>query len=214
MEKDHGILFKGEPQMKRIGIFGGSFNPPHNGHINIVRKITDFYGFDKVFIIPSSIPPHKMITKDVTPMQRLQMCKLAFCDSDFYVSDIEMTRQGKSYTYDTLLELKKITDGELNLIIGSDMLLCFEEWYRYKDILKMTKIIVSSRKNSEIEAELIKEKAVRLNGLYPDSVTIFEMEPFEISSTKIREMLKNNEDISGYVPKSVCEYIYERGLYK
>lgn len=199
--------------MKKIGIFGGSFNPPHNGHINIVRKITDFYGFDKVFIIPSSIPPHKRIIGDVTPIERYEMCKLAFGDSDFFVSDIEMTRVGKSYTYDTLFELKKSNNGELNLIIGSDMLLCFEEWYRYEQILKMAKIIVSSRNRNRKETGLIKEKADKLNRLYPNTVTIFDMEPFEISSTEIREMLKNNEDISAFVPKSVCEYIYRRGLY-
>ncbi|HZJ75750.1 MAG TPA: nicotinate (nicotinamide) nucleotide adenylyltransferase [Clostridia bacterium] len=199
--------------MKKIGIFGGSFNPPHNGHINIVRKITDFYGFDKVFIIPSSIPPHKRIIGDVTPIERYEMCKLAFNDSDFFVSDIEMQRQGKSYTYDTLLELKNSNNGELNLIIGSDMLLCFEEWYRYEDILSMAKIIVSARIASKKEASLIKYKANKLNRLYPGAVTIFYTVPFEISSTQIREMLRNNEDISRFVPELVCEYIYRRGLY-
>ncbi len=200
--------------MKKIGIFGGSFNPPHNGHINIARKITDFFSFDKVFIIPSSIPPHKEITSKVTQQQRLEMCKLAFDDNIFFVSDIEMQREGKSYTYDTLSELKNTFDGEFYLIIGSDMLLCFDEWYRYKDILNMVSIIVSARKTDEKETNLIKEKAYELNSLTPGAVTIFDIVPFEISSTQIREMVKGNKDISGFVPKSVCEYIYEWGLYK
>lgn len=199
--------------MKKIGIFGGSFNPPHNGHINIVRQVSDLFGFYKVIVIPSYISAHKENDDKISARQRLEMCELAFNDANVEVSDIEIRRKGKSYTYDTVTQLRESVDGELYLIIGSDMLMIFESWYRYRDILNSVKVIAACRTYSDRELRGLKEKAQQLNNICPEAVTVCEIQPFEASSTEIRRMAGNKEDITSFVPKQVEKYIIERGLY-
>ncbi len=199
--------------MKKIGIFGGSFNPPHNGHINIVRQVSDLFGLSKVIVIPSYIPVHKENDGRVSARQRYEMCELAFRDVNAEVSDIEIRRKGKSYTYDTVTQLKKSVDGELYLIIGSDMLMIFESWYRYGDILNSVKVIAACRTSSAEELKNLKTKARQINDIYPKAVAVCEIEPFEASSTEIRRLSGNREDITSFVPKLVENYIIERRLY-
>ena len=132
----------------RLGIFGGTFNPPHMGHIRLVTAIADKLQLDHVLIIPASVPPHKHVLNLARSRDRFEMCRLSFeGDRRFSVSDTELLRVGKSYTYDTLCEIKKkYPDAELFLIVGSDMLATFDEWYRYHDILMMCTLCAASRK--------------------------------------------------------------------
>ncbi|MBQ4604816.1 MAG: nicotinate (nicotinamide) nucleotide adenylyltransferase, partial [Clostridia bacterium] len=130
----------------KIGVFGGTFNPPHLGHVRLANEAADRIGADKVLIIPSCIPPHKMPGKLAGGDERMEMCRLAFEGERFEVSSIELDRGNKSYTVETLRELKKIyPDAELFFIIGSDMLRTFTRWYCWEEIMTLATICAASR---------------------------------------------------------------------
>ena len=139
----------------RLGIFGGTFNPPHMGHIRLVTAIADKLQLDRVLIIPASVPPHKHVLNLARSRDRFEMCRLSFeGDRRFSVSDTELLRVGKSYTYDTLCEIKKkYPDAELFLIVGSDMLATFDEWYRYHDILMMCTLCAGGDREDKIHRD-------------------------------------------------------------
>ncbi len=199
--------------MEKLGIFGGSFNPPHNGHIRLARQVIAHYALDKILIIPAFVPPHKDMKSSVSAQQRLAMCRLAFDFPDAEISDIEIQRGGKSYTYDTLIELKTRSDCDFFLVVGSDMLLTLDTWYRWRDILSLSHVIAASRFEGNPEMPALLKKAEELNNLYPGRVSVFEAAPFPISSTAIRKAVQNGEDIGAYVPDSIKQYIYVGGLY-
>lgn len=194
----------------RLGIFGGTFNPPHMGHLGLVTAIADKMKLDRVLIIPASVPPHKHISNLAGSRDRLEMCRLAFGgDGRFFVSDTELKRSGKSYTYDTLCELREgYPDAELFLIVGSDMLATFDEWYRYHDILMMSTLCAASRKHGYVP---------QLEGRFTDEerakIKFIEIPVLEVSSTLIRRKLSERENTHGLLSDSVREYIDKKGLY-
>ena len=113
----------------KIGVYGGSFNPPHNGHLYLATEVSKRLGLDKVIIIPSNISPQKDNNGNIDPMHRINMCKDVFADSLFEVSSLEIDRGGKSYTVDTLTALKELyPESDLYLFMGSDMLLSFHSF--------------------------------------------------------------------------------------
>lgn len=197
----------------KIGIFGGAFNPIHNGHLMLAKSYYDSLGLDRVIFIPTAVPPHKTSEYLVSQQDRLNMVLLATEDNHaFEVSDIEYKRQGKSYTYDTLLALKAIyPQSDFYLIIGADQFLTFHSWYRYKDILNMVTICTSAREN-EREKQTMFDYALsveEMKGRY----FIAEYPVLKLSSSEIRDKIKNKEDVSDLVPKKVFEYILEKRLY-
>jgi len=201
--------------MQKIAIFGGTFNPPHMGHIRLVNAFEEQRGFDKVLIIPTYIPPHKESKQLASCEDRLQMCHLAFSEPIFEVSDIEIKREGKSYTYDTLIQLAEIyKDAQFYLIIGSDMFLTFHEWKRAEDIFDLCTVCASMREDDETLADL-QEYAKKFFPKQADKLKIVlsDFEPLEVSSTQLRQMLADGQDVSNLVPKAVVEYINSRGLY-
>lgn len=190
----------------KIGIFGGTFDPPHNGHLHLAECISEELKLDKVIIIPTFVAPHKTDKKTSDAETRFDMCKLAFDSDLFEVSDIEISRGGKSYTYDTLTSLKeKYPDDSLFLIIGSDMLEYFSKWYRYKDILKLCTLCCVGREN----------KALALPDFFTDTDKVYlsSAKPLEMSSSLIRQAVVNHDIINDYLPKKVADYIKERKLY-
>lgn len=193
----------------KIGIFGGAFNPVHNGHIALAKHQCDALGLDKLLLIPTANPPHKSNVGLIDGQYRVDMLKLAFSDFDnVEISTIEFKSEEKSYTYDTLTKLKKVyPNDELVLLIGSDQLFYFKKWYKYAEILDMVSVSAVVRLKNEVEKAkaFIKEEKLDI------SLTL--QPPFEVSSTEIREKVKNGEDISHLVPVSVANYIKERGLY-
>lgn len=196
-----------------IAVFGGSFNPPHKAHLNIANEFSSLLGLDKMLIIPTFIAPHKEIKYFVSAEDRLSMCRLMFRDEKFTVSDIEIKREGKSYTIDTLSVLSNEYPGaKIYLIIGSDMLLSFHEWYRYRDILSKCTLCVMTRENDISEEDMFRYAGDTL-GLNRDEIVISHAPAYEMSSTLIREKLKNGEDVSEYLTKDVEKYIREKGLY-
>ena len=184
-----------------IGIFGGTFNPPHLGHKRFVQSMADKTELDKVLIIPTSEPPHKQADNDTSCDDRVEMCRRMFTDDRCTVSTIEIDRGGKSYTVETLEELKKIYPEEkLYFLLGSDMILSFDKWYRYEDILKLCTLCAATR-----------EKGLKL----PDDncIVVDDFDPIEISSTEIREKVRLGEDVSELVGKEVASFIAEKKLY-
>ena len=194
----------------RIGIYGGAFNPVHKGHVKLAEEVKAKAELDKIIIMPSGVSPHKSSCGLIDSTHRLEMCRLAFEGEDYIVSDLEIKRDGKSYTVDTVTELKKsYPDDELYLIMGSDMLLSFHRWYRYEDILSVVTVCATTRQG-DISIEELKKYSCEV--LKKDTL-IIDFEPFECSSTKVRNALLSADDASLMVPQKVLAYIIEKGLY-
>ena len=198
--------------MKRIAIFGGTFNPVHKGHVNALREIINAVELDKVFIMPAKIPPHKIAHDLADESQRLEMCSIAFRDFPrAEVSDYELKRQGKSYSVYTVRHFCELfPDDRLYFIVGSDMLLTFHQWFEYEEILEKCGLICMSREDGDsAQLEAYAEK-MRTKG----EIIIVPAKPFEASSTMIREKLKKGEDCSCYLDKNVVQYITDNNLYE
>ena len=186
----------------RIAIYGGSFNPMHIGHEKIVDYVLNNLNMDKIIIIPVGIPSHRENNLEQSDT-RLKICKEIFKgNKKIEVSDIEIKSEGKSYTYDTLLKLMDLygKNNEFFEIIGEDSLKSLKTWKNYEELLKICKFIVFRRKddkNTEIDSEFLNNK----------NIIILENEYYNISSTEIRNKVKNKEDISGLVNEKVKNLI-------
>lgn len=198
----------------RVGIYGGTFAPPHNGHIRAAKAFMEQMKLDYLFIIPNYIPPHKQIDASDSPLYRLKMCELAFGDIDgIVISDTEIRRGGRSYTYDTLRELER-PDTRLFLLCGTDMVLTFDTWYRFEDILKMCYPVYVRRENDPLIGNMIVSKITEYYGKYGVMFRKIATEPLELSSSDVRRAVRDGEDISALVPEKVKSFIIENGLYK
>lgn len=186
----------------RIGIYGGSFNPIHRGHISVAKYALEKLGLDKLIIIPVGIPSHKE-NNLVNGKLRMEMCRLAFENmGKIEISDIEINNCGTNYTYDTLMKIKNIYgQGEYFEIIGEDSGENFIKWKNYKEILKESKVIVLRRKGYKKVIE--NENMVYLSSPY-----------FEISSTELRNYIKLNKNIKKYIPDKVEKFIRKHRLYE
>ena len=191
----------------RIAIYGGSFNPMHIGHEKIVDYVLNNLNMDKIIIIPVGIPSHRENNLEQSDT-RLKICKEIFKgNKKIEVSDIEIKSEGKSYIYDTLLKLMDLSgeNNEFFEIIGEDSLKSLKTWKNYEELLKICKFIVFRRKddkNIQIDEEFLNNK----------NIIILENEYYDISSTEIRNMVKNNEDISAFVNKKVKKLIEKEYL--
>lgn len=198
----------------RIGIFGGTFNPPHYGHLRLAEEMKTAAFLDKILIMPTSTPPHKVSSDLAYEKDRFEMCRLMFSKKYFEVSDIEIRRKGKSYSIDTVTELKRLyPDDELFLIIGSDMLLSFHKWYRFQDILNSVTLCVATRED-EISTENLLQYANEALGLKFGEVIISPINAFVCSSTDVRNKIRAGENTDSLLPKEIREYIMKNNLYK
>lgn len=193
----------------RIGVMGGSFDPVHTGHLIAAESVRESFELDRVIFIPAYQPPHKPRLPDAPPEVRLRMLSAAVNSNPaFEVSDIEIRREGPSYTLDTLLELGRIHPGsKLFFIIGSDLTSGLHRWHRW-DILQTLAVFVSVyRPGAQIREEDI-----------PSSVRPFlkqvEIPGVGISSTDIRERVRAGRSVRYLAPQEVCEIIDETGIYK
>lgn len=202
--------------IEKTGIFGGAFDPVHNGHVHLAKEAISQLKLRRLLIIPTYESPHKN-TKLLPFEQRAEMCRLAFSgigegythgNCIIEISDIEQKMGGISYTINTLRELKKLyPDERFYLIIGGDMLFSFTKWYKYESILKEATVCAAARGGDNFADMLEYANEV-------GRIKVMPTEAVDISSTEIRERLKNNESISGLVPESVEKYIAENGLFK
>ena len=212
------MWYNGYSAMKKIGVFGGTFNPVHRGHEITALEFYDKFSLDKLLIMPSNIPPHKKNETEVSPKNRLEMCELCFGKHrgrDIQVSDIEIKKEGVSYSFETLAALKEIYPGDLiYFLVGSDMFLSIECWHRYEELLEMCVFAVAFRRSGETErGEVAKLRETLTKRGY--EIELLENAAFEISSTKLREKIKNRdfEGIGEYISPEVSDYIKEKKIY-
>ncbi len=201
--------------MKRqTGLFGGSFNPIHNGHLHLVRSVKKALHLESVVLRPTGEAPHKSSAAYAPAADRLEMCRLAAKNFPWMqVSDYEMRRSGKSYTVETLRGLCAAEpENAWTLMIGSDMLLTFHQWVEWREILRMARLCAVSREKGDLPA--LEQAAEKLRQAVPDAdVTVLTVPAFPVSSTQIRENLQKHADCSCLLPENVVQYIYEKKLY-
>ena len=196
-----------------ICLFCGTFNPVHNAHIRMAQYVLRKFDFEKVIFIPSYIPPHKT-TQGVSADNRMEMVRLAINGQKrFEVSDIEFQlaqKYEKSYTYLTILELRKLfnTEEKFNFIIGTDAFEKIESWYEADKLKPLLKFIVSRR---EDDCDLSRFDYLREKGFDFDFTNLAF---YDISSTELRNKISRGESISDLVPAAVEDYIIEKGLYR
>ena len=194
----------------RVGIFGGTFNPPHKGHVNAAEAFVTGASLDKLIIMPAFIPPHKEYESVVSCEDRLEMCKIAFKDvNKTTVSDLEISRGGKSYTYLTLEELSQ--DGvELFFLCGTDMILSMDTWKDPEIIFSLANICYIRRECDPKKSSFLKEKCEEYRAKFGAKVIEIESDVVEISSTEIRDGLINED----FLPADLIRYIDKKGLYR
>lgn len=198
----------------RIGLMGGTFNPIHLGHLIMCEYIRMDCNLDKVIFIPSSNPPHKDKSQVMSVAHRYDMVQLAIEDNPYFeVSSIEMDRQGNSYTIDTIEELKtQYKDDEFYFIIGGDNLHELIKWKDASKLLKTTSFIVIGRQGVDEDINMLKIK--EYEEVYNAKIHYLNAPLIEISSTTIRDYLKEGKSIRYMVPKKVEDYIMLHKLYR
>ena len=197
----------------RIGIFGGTFNPPHNGHIKAAETFLKQLELDRLLIIPTCTP-HKVYTEYVLPEVRLEMCNLAFSILDnTEISEMEIKRGGRGYTYETLQELKS-DSVELYLLCGTDMFLMLDKWQEPMIIFDLATICLVRRESEEENNVEIQKKISEYKEKFGARICIIDSVAVELSSTFVRNIFSSGCSAAEYIPKNVVEFINERGLYK
>ena len=195
----------------RLGILGGTFNPPHLGHLICAQEAYIQLGLDQVMLIPARIPPHKPVEDEPGAEHRLALCRLAVeGDARFTVSEVEIDRTGPSYTVDTLEELhSQAPDNELFLILGGDVAAGLPYWREPERVLSFATIAVAKRRGTSKSA--VDQALSSIRG--GDRVQFFRMPRIGISSTQVRRRAKAGVSIKYIVPDAVASYIAEHGLY-
>ncbi|WP_152656315.1 nicotinate-nucleotide adenylyltransferase [Oceanobacillus sp. CFH 90083] len=186
--------------MKKIGILGGTFNPPHIGHLWIAEEVRIRRQLDEIWFIPTWTPPHKE-TVILDASHRLKMLQLAVKGNPyFHVNALELEREGTSYTYDTVKELTvKYPEAVLHFIIGGDMVAYLPKWNRVDDLVNMIHFIGVSRPGYTLDT--------------PYPVDRLEIHPLDVSSTFIRNRLEDGETVRYLLPDAVMNYIKENQIY-
>ena len=199
--------------MKKYGIFGGSFDPIHYGHLMICEYIKEEMGLDKVIFIPTGNPPHKDL--GVSAEDRYEMVRIAISPNpDFEISDIETTRVNLSYTVDTIRELKKIYKEEkLYFLIGLDSLFQLKTWKKIGDLSQEIEFVVALRPGY-INKEEIDNEIDFLRENFGTKINLIKTPLYEISSTDLRERIHEGKSLRYLIPKKVLDYIEESGFYK
>ena len=195
----------------RLGVFGGSFNPIHNGHLQIAQEAIRDGGLTQLFLMVAANPPHKKLSYAVPPEIRLEMAKLAAEDiPELQASSLEIDRGGKSYTSDTVAQLKSQYPGaQITWLIGGDMLLTLDTWHEAAWLMQNVRFLVAGRPDSPG----IAEAARRLQAEYGAEIVLLPEAGPNISSSQIRERMEAGLPIEGMTPPKVIQYIYEKGLY-
>ena len=220
----------------RIGLFGGTFNPVHFGHLRAALEVKEGYDLDEVILIPAALPPHKIPTDVADAADRMQMLNLALEDvSGLKVSDVELKRSGPSYTIDTVQYLRQTLPGQARILLmmGMDAFLEIDSWKSYNELLEQIPFIIISRPNtgncgtnfgwkfledyltSKISTDYVfseSQNCYRAKDKQP--VYIYEVTGLDISSTRIRSLVSKGRLIRYLVPQKVAHFIQARGLYK
>jgi nicotinate-nucleotide adenylyltransferase len=196
----------------RIGILGGTFNPPHLGHLICAQEAYLQLGLDRVTLIPARIPPHKPVEDEPGAEHRLELCRLAVSGDEarFDVSELEIARSGPSYTVDTLEELhSSAPDHELYLIVGGDIAAGLPSWHRPERVLSLATLAVAKRRGTSRTA--VDDALRTLPG--GERARFFRMPRIGVSSTMVRDRVRAGQPIKYFTPDAVVSYIERHGLY-
>lgn len=201
--------------MNKIGVFGGSFDPVHYGHIYLVKQAIAECGLDRAIVMPAAVQPFKPKQANASGVHRLHMANLAFrTDDNIAVSDFEINRGGVSYTIDALREIGRLygSDAEISFILGADTFLKIEKWMGFEDLINCYSFIIGMRpgyKQDELTAflgRLARKRDVRF--------TLINNRRIPVSSTEIKQVIKSGGSLSKYLPAAVERYITAHGLYQ
>jgi len=200
-------------EITRIGIYGGTFAPIHNGHVNAAKAFMDQMQLHYLFVIPTALNPSKMKDDGDEAHHRMKMCELAFeGETGVIISDMEIEKGGISYTVDTLRALAR-EDRRLFMLVGTDMALKLDQWRDPEEIFKLCYPTYVRRESDKLLENQIIEKNTKYLNDYGKICRRIMTPEIELSSTEIREMVKRGEDISHLVPEKVAQYIKENKLY-
>ncbi len=195
-------------EKKRIGLFGGTFNPIHCGHVKAAESVQNIFSFDRILFIPSYLPPHKESGDVASAAHRLKMVELALASFDrFFPSSVEIDARGTSYSILTLNKIKEMfPQTEAFFLLGIDAFLEIETWKDYEDVLKQCSFVVMNRPGFRLSEakDILTEKY---------KIYLLSINTLDISSSKVRERIRKNQPIEGLVPENVENYIKERRLY-
>ena len=196
----------------RIGIYGGSFNPVHNGHIHLALTAVRELELDKLYFVPSKISPHRSSAEYAPDGDRLEMLRLACkADNALDVCDYELKTDRVSYTVYTVREFRRrFPEAELYLLVGSDMLMIFDEWKSFEEILRECTLAAVSRETGDLPELEKKAEELRKYG----EIIICSAPPVEASSTDIRKKIAKNMKYSCYLDENVVQYIRSKNLYR
>ena len=198
---------------RKIGIMGGTFNPIHNAHLLLAENAREQFGLDRIIFIPSGQPYMKQ--REIIPSGefRYQMVKMAIQENPYFTcSRLEIDRPGRTYTVDTLRELKKMYPGdELFFIMGADSLCSMEQWYQFENIFELAAILVAVR--DETSETKLNDIISHMKTNYLADIRMILTERIDISSTVIREKIKNGKSVRYLLPKECTEYICLKNLY-
>ena len=211
----------------KVGLFGGTFNPIHLGHLRGAEEVRESFGLKTVAFIPAAIPPHKSLEEVVEVRHRLEMIRLAVTtNSSFSLSDVEIKRPGRSYSIDTIRHFRKeYPEGHLYFILGGDAFTEIETWKEFPSLFSLCNFIVMARPGfwkTSLPAQLpeVLKQALRydraVNGwIHSSGHTLHfqEITFLDISSTKVRELLERGESVRYLIPGEVETYIRRYGLY-
>ncbi|KEK26262.1 nicotinate-nucleotide adenylyltransferase [Bacillus gaemokensis] len=188
--------------MKKIGIIGGTFDPPHYGHLLIANEVHDALGLDEIWFLPNQIPPHKQDRMITSVESRLKMLELATEQEErFTICLEELNREGPSYTYDTMLQLtKKHPDVKFHFIIGGDMVEYLSKWYNIDNLLQLVTFVGVARPGYTLRT--------------PYKIVTVEIPEFAVSSSLLRERYKEKRTCKYLLPEQVQSYIERNGLYE
>lgn len=196
--------------MARQGIFGGSFDPVHNGHVAVARAVRAALGLQRVYVVPAARPPHKAGGCVASFEERVAMARLAFAGMEgFEVLDLEGRRPGRSYTVETVEELQAAHPGEeFSLLVGADMLADLPSWHRAADLVRRVRVVAFARPGQDLRQA---QEAFRRLGV---GANVVEVPAVEASSSEVRRRLREGGPVGGLLPPSVEAYIRRRGLYR
>ena len=200
----------------RVGIFGGTFDPIHLGHLILVEQCRDQAKLDQVLFIPAALPPHKQ-QQALTPFgQRVEMLSLAISGhAAFRIDELEKERTGPSYTVDTLAHLQAQRPGdELYFILGSDSLQDLPMWYQPRRVLELATLIVMVRADWPPFSESQLKEALKLSGDFALRHQVVEAPLITLSSRDIRRRIAEGRSVRYMIPRAVEAYIHEKGLYR
>ena len=198
---------------KRYGIYGGSFDPIHIGHVALAENAVRECGLDKLIFMPAYISPFKQDRHVTDGRDRCRMIETVLkTNSAFCLSRYELNKQGTSYTIKTLRHWEKLLDGELFFILGFDSAVQIDTWFEGEEILKNYHLVTARRPDTDYAEGLKKIESFREK--YGADIIILNMIPVDASSTEIRNLIKDGKPLTGLVPPEVEEYIIEHKLYR